>query len=67
MEIFGIILALYVMGIMLPGALVGYIGEEVFGYDSVGGMFLWPLKLCALLLYGIYSLIRAVVRTFRNT
>jgi hypothetical protein len=61
-----VILVIYAVGI-LPGILIGFAGEDVFGYGMPGGMFLWPLMLCALLLYGIYSLIRAAVRTFRNT
>jgi uncharacterized membrane protein len=66
METVGMILVIYVMG-LLPGILIGFAGEDVFGYGMPGGMFLWPLMLCALLLYSIYSLIRAVVRTFRTT
>jgi hypothetical protein len=67
MEIFGTILALYAIGIIFPGPMIGFVGEIVFDYGAIGGMLLWPLMLCALLLYSVYSLIRAVVRKFRNT
>jgi uncharacterized membrane protein len=65
MGIFGVILVIYMIG-LLPGILIGFAGEDVFDYGIVGGIFLWPLVLCALLLYGIYILIKAVVRKFRN-
>jgi hypothetical protein len=55
----------YLTGALTLGQLIGLAGEDVFGFDFVGGAFLWPLMLCALILYGIYSLIRAVVRKFR--
>jgi hypothetical protein len=44
------------------GQLIGLAGEDGVGFDFVGGAFLWPLMLCALILYGIYSLVKAVVR-----
>jgi hypothetical protein len=67
MEAFVVLFVAYALGILLPGLIVGAVGEDVFNYSLAAGMFLWPLMLCALLLYGIYTLIRAVVRTFRNT
>jgi hypothetical protein len=66
METFSGILVLYALGLAFPGILIGIWGEDVFDYGFVGGMFLWPLMLCALLLYSVYSLIRAVVKKFRS-
>jgi hypothetical protein len=47
------------------GWIIGIAGEDIFDFDLFGGAFLWPLMLCAIIIYGICSLIRAVVRKFR--
>jgi hypothetical protein len=59
------LIAAYVLGIGIPEWPIGVAGENVFGFNLFAGMFFWPLMLCALVLYGLYDLIRKVVRKFR--
>jgi hypothetical protein len=62
MEIFVAILLIYMVGMPIPGISIGGAGEDVFRFSFMGGIFLWPLMLCALLIYGIYTLFRAVIK-----
>jgi hypothetical protein len=64
-EFIGLIIVFYLVGIILIGWMIGLAGETIFDFDGYGGTFLWPLMLCVLIIYGIYALIRAVVRKFR--
>jgi hypothetical protein len=54
----------HLAAIITFGWIIGYFGELIFGFDSIAGELLWPLVLCALLLYGIYTFFKAVVEKF---
>jgi hypothetical protein len=52
-------------GIVFIGWMIGFAGEEIFDFPELGGVFLWPLMLVVLLIYEIYTLIKAVVRKLK--
>jgi hypothetical protein len=64
-EFIVIILVFYLVGVIFIGWMIGAAGEITFDFDDLGGTFLWPLMLCTLIIYGIYTLIRAVVKKFK--
>jgi hypothetical protein len=62
-EIVVVYSALYAVFLVLVGWMIGIAGEDVFNFDWRAGAFLWPLVLCGLIVYGIFCLIKAIVKT----
>jgi hypothetical protein len=60
------IILIYLSGSLFLGWFTGECGEKVFGFNWVGGLCLWPLMLCMLLIYETYDLFIKVIKTFKK-
>jgi hypothetical protein len=69
MQLFELILIIffsYILGVVVIGWFTAEGSEKIFHFSWIGGLFLWPLALVLLTIYGIWGLIKKFVEAIKN-